>query len=165
MDKQKMRERQEKILALTDGFCKEKLNQEYRDLATRMVQKIGRKKDVPFVSGKTEVWAAAVIHALGTINFLFDKNSQPYSTVDEINDFFGTKKSTVASKSKIIRDLLKLGYFNTEFSLQQVNESNPLNEMVMVDGFIVSIDSLPPDVQEIARRALAEGKEIYFETQ
>lgn len=31
---------------------------------------MARKKDVPFLKGKIEIWAAAVIHALGSINEL-----------------------------------------------------------------------------------------------
>ena len=34
------------------------------------------------------VWVVAIIHVIGTINFLFDKGSEPYVNVDEINDFF-----------------------------------------------------------------------------
>jgi hypothetical protein len=111
-----------------------------------------------------EVWAAAIIHALGTINFLFDKASQPYSTVDEINQFFGTKKATTTGKSKIIRDLLKLGYFDNEFSTSRIKEDNPLNKMVMVNGLIVPIDTLPAQYQEIVRQARAEGRDISFTT-
>jgi hypothetical protein len=33
---------------------------------------MSRKRNVPFLSGRMEIWTAAVIHALGSINFLFD---------------------------------------------------------------------------------------------
>jgi hypothetical protein len=125
---------------------------------------LGRKRNVPFVTGQTAIWAAATIHALGTINFLFDKSSKPYVSIDEINDFFGTKKSTTSNKSKEIRDLLKLSYWDKEFSTQGMAKSDPYANLVMVDDFIVPIDSLPKEYQEIAKQIIAEGGNISFST-
>jgi len=105
---------------------------------TGLICKLGRKRNVPFVTGQTTIWAAAVIHALGTINFLFDKSSKPYISIDEINDFFGTKKSTTGNKSKEIRDLLKFGYWDGEFSTKRMARSNPFANFIMVNGFITS---------------------------
>jgi hypothetical protein len=122
---------------LIKEFCTQKLNDEYFALSERLLNKLSRKRDVPFLSGKVEIWAAAVIHALGTINFLFDKSFEPYSTVDEINIFFGTNKSSTGTKSKYIRDLLNLGYFDIAFSTEHINQTNPFNDLMMVNGFIV----------------------------
>lgn len=119
---------------------------------------------MPFVTGQPEVWAAAIIHALGTINFLLDKSFEPYVSIDEINDFFGTTKSTTGNKSKQIRDLLKLNHWNNEFSTKNMNESNPFADLVMVDRFIVSVDTLPEQYQQAVKQARAEGKDISFST-
>jgi hypothetical protein len=146
------------------SFCDEKLNEEYAVLAEKLVCKLGRKRNVPFETGQVQIWAAAIIHALGTINFLFDKSSEPYVSVDEINDFFGTKKTTTGNKSREIRDLLKLGYWDSEFSTGRMTENNPLANLVMVDDFIVPINSLPEEYQEIARQVKAEGGKISFST-
>ncbi|HHT22376.1 MAG TPA: hypothetical protein GXZ87_03545 [Bacteroidales bacterium] len=164
MDKQKVEQQKQKILDLLREFCEEKLNQEYFELSERMVQKLGRKRDVPFVTGKPEIWAAAIIHALGTINFLFDKSFEPYLSLDDINDYFGTKKSTTGNKSKQIRDLLKLSYWNNEFSTKNMQDSDPFANLVMVDGFIVPLDSLPEEYQQMIKQARAEGKDISFTT-
>lgn len=164
MDKQKLQERQQKILDLVGEFCSKKLDEEYFELAERLTQKLGRKRNVPFVTGQPEVWAAAIIHALGTINFLFDKSFAPYVSIDEINDFYGTTKSTTGNKSKQIRDLLKLDRYDSEFSTRKLQENNPFNNIVMVDGFIVSVDTLPEQYQEAVRQARAEGKDISFTT-
>lgn len=143
MEKQQILERQQQIIDLTSEFCIEKLDEDYNELSKRLIQKLGRKRNVPFETGKPEIWAAAVIHALGTINFLFDKSAQPYVTVDELNDFFGTKKTTTGSKSKQIRDLLKLGFWDKEFSTKRMAGSNPFANLVMVNGFIVNRNTLP----------------------
>lgn len=164
MDKQKIKERQQEILTLVREFCAKHLDEEYFILAEQLVAKLGRKRNVPFISGRPEIWAVAVIHALGTINFLFDKTSEPYVSVDEINDFFHTNKSTTANKSKQIRDLLKLSTWDDEFSTERMHDNNPFKNLIMVDGFIVPLDTLPEELQEMVRQARAEGKEISFNT-
>ena len=142
-EKSAIESRKNQILILLKDFCSQKLNDDYFELSERLLNKLGRKRDVPFMSGKIEIWAAAVIHALGTINFLFDKSFEPYTTVDEINVFFGTNKSSTGQKSKVIRDLLNLGYFDGEFSTERVKQNNPFDKLTMVNGFIISKDSLP----------------------
>jgi len=165
MNKAKLKERESKLLELTGTFCQQKLNDEYFQLSEKLIKKLGRKRNVPFESGKIEIWAAAIIHALGLINFLFDKSGDPFVAVNEINNFFGTKQSTVTGKSKQIRDLLKLSYFDKDFSTGKMIINNPLNDMVMVDGFIVPLDSLPEDMQRMVEQARTEGRDIEFTTQ
>ena len=140
MDKQRKAEieiRKNQILDLIKEFCKVKLDGEYLELSERLLNKLGRKRDVPFIAGKIEIWAVAVIHALGTINFLFDKSFEPYVTVDELNGHFQTNKSSTGQKSKLIRDLLNLGYFDSEFSTTRIKQNNPFDKLTMVNGFIV----------------------------
>lgn len=67
-----------------------------------------------------EIWAAAIVYALGSINFLFDKSSLPYATPDTICDAFQVSKRTVAQNAKLIRDIFKLGYFDPEFSTERM---------------------------------------------
>lgn len=165
MPKKKMKERQEKLLELTRFFCEEKLDKEYLQLCKKLINKMGRKREVPFKRGKLDIWAAAVVHAVGSVNFLFDKSFEPYASVSDINDYFGTNSSTVSQKSKRIRDMFSMGYFDSDFSTGAMNESNPFNNMVMVDGFIVPLDSLPEEYQEMVREARAEGGDIEFHTE
>jgi len=165
MDKQQIQQRQQQIIDLIGEFCTQKLNEEYFELSKRLMQKLGRKRNVPFETGKPEVWAAAVIHALGTINFLFDKSFEPYVTIDEINNFFGTGKSTSGAKSKQIRDLLKLSIWDKEFSTRRIQVGNPFAEMVMVNGLIVPLNTIPEEYQKMVRQARAEGKDLSFTTE
>lgn len=164
MEKQQIQERQQLIIDLIGEFCAQKLNDEYFELSKRLMQKLGRKRNVPFETGKPEVWAAATIHALGSINFLFDKSFEPYVTIDEINNLFGTNKSTTGAKSKQIRDMLKLSMWDKEFSTQRMRGSNPFAEMVMVNGLIVPMNTIPEEYQKMVRQARAEGKDMSFTT-
>ena len=137
-DKELLNQKQSDLLRIVTKFCDEKLNDEYKELCIKLVEKMGRKRTVPFLSGRLEIWASAVIYALGQINFLFDKSFKPYQSADDICGYFGTTKSSVGQKAKIIRDMFKLNYFDAEFSVKSMKESNPFNNLMMINGFIVN---------------------------
>ena len=164
MDKENLKIRQQNILDLVREFCSKKLDEEYFELSERLVQKLGRKRNPPIATGQPQIWAAAIIHTLGTINFLFDKSFEPYISIEDINVYFGTKKSTTGNKSKQIRDLLKLDRWDNEFSVKRMQDSNPFANLVMVDGYIVPVDTLPEEYQRAVRQAREEGKDISFTT-
>jgi hypothetical protein len=152
MEKEKIIQKQQELIQLTKKFCDEKLNAEYAALARKLIQKLGRKRDVPFATGQAVVWAAAIIHALGSINFLFDKSFEPYLSVDDINSFFGTKKTTIGNKSREIKNLLNIGYWDNEFSTRHMKNSNPFADLVMFDDFITPVSSFPEEVQELVQQ-------------
>lgn len=160
MDKENIKIRQQQILELVQDFCAKKLDQEYFELAEKLVRKLGRKRNPPFATGQIKIWAAAVIHALGTNNFLFDKSSEPYVSVDELNKYFDTNKGTTVAKSKTIRDLLNLSWWDPEFSTASMLQTSPAMNYVMVDGYLVPITSLPLEYQQLVRQKLAEGFEV-----
>lgn len=165
MTKEEIKNRENELIELTRKFCSEKLNEEYLLLCKKLVNRLGENKDVPFKRGKIEIWAAAVIYAVGSINFLFDKSFEPYISTDELNSFFGTKKTTVSNKARQIKDMFDMWHFSPEFSTQNMEEKNPFNNMVMVDGLIVPISSIPGELQEMVKKERAEGRDIEFTTQ
>ena len=160
----KYKEKEKQLIEMSSAFCSEKLDGEYAQLSEKLIKKMGRKHDVPFKRGRLDIWASAVIHALGSINFLFDDSFEPYASADEICEYFGTKKTTVSSKAKLIKDMFGLRHFDPDFSTQAMAEENPFNNMVMVDGFIVPLDSIPEELQKEVREARARGEDIEFET-
>jgi hypothetical protein len=140
-DKDKIQKRQDEILELLRAFSSAKLNDEYFELAEKMLAKLGRKRHIPFETGKVEIWAAAIIHALGMVNFLFDPAQKPHVKASQIHDFFGTKESSVGNRSREIRDMLELQQWDDEFSTREMHEQNPYRKMmVMRNGFIVLRD-------------------------
>lgn len=147
-EKKIIEEKAQKLLEMTAAFCREFLDEDYKQLCAKLIGKMSRKRAAPFLSGRIEIWAAAVVYALGSINFLFDKSFKPYTTVDEICNYFGTSKSTTSQKAKVIRDMFKMGYYDKEFSTQHMMDNNPFSNFIMVDGFIVDKGSLPPEIQE-----------------
>jgi len=165
MDKKEIKERENKLLEMTGLFCSQKLDEDYFQLTEKLIKKMGRKRDVPFKRGKLEIWAAAVIYAIGSINFLFDKSFEPYVTTQEISDYFGTNYSTVSNKAGQIRKMFNLTLFDNEFATEHMNATNPFNDFVMVDGLIVPLSSIPESLQELVRKERSKGRDIEFRTE
>ena len=133
---------------MTDGFCGEYLDEEYKHLCEKLIQKMARKRNVPFLSGKIEIWAAAVVCAIGSINFLSDRSFKPFASLGDICDYFGTSKSTTRQKANAIRKMFRLEYWDKDFSTKRIAENNPLDNYVMVDGFIVDKEHLDEFLQD-----------------
>lgn len=136
-DKARVQQLQLQLIQMTDAFCRQHADEEYAQLCRKLIEKMGRKRTVPFLSGQPQIWAAAIVHALGSINFLFDKSFAPYTTAEAICEHFQTSKRTVAQKAKLIRDMFKLGHFDPEFSTQRIAKNNPLARLTVVNGFLV----------------------------
>ena len=138
------------ITKLTDKFCKEYLNDEYAQLSRYATAALCRKRPSPLASGKINSWASSIIHATGFVNFLFDKNNDPYITFNELCNSFGIGKSTVSTKSKIIRDALKMTRFDHNWTLPSRMENSSMAWTIMFNDFMVDARSLPLEIQEIA---------------
>jgi len=130
------------LISRTDAFCKTALDDEYATLCARLISKMRRKRVVPFATGRPEIWAAAVVYALGQINFLFDPNETPHSTPDAIADFFGASKVTIGLKAKAIRELFKLKRWDGEFCTASIAARNPFASLVLVNGFILPLPAV-----------------------
>jgi hypothetical protein len=152
-DKRLIDEKASALIEMTAAFSSARLDDEYGELCERLIRKMARKRSVPFLRGKPEIWAAAVVYAVGQINFLFDKSFEPHVTAGEICDHFGAKKSSVSQKAKAIRDMFKLDYWNPEFSTSRVLARSPLKDLMMVDDLIVHRGALARLFEEAAEFA------------
>ena len=138
MDKQQLKEREEKAIELAVAFCEEHLDDECAKLCTKLVQKLGRKRSCPLQSGRIEIWAAASVYTICSINFMFSKSSRLSTSSSKIAEYFGASSSTISQKSRLIKDLLKIrNVFDPNFSLEEVAENNPFNHLVMRNGIIL----------------------------
>lgn len=138
------------IVELSDDFCSQKLNEEYAQLCRQAIAALCRKRPSPLERGSFESWACGVIYAIGSANFLFDKASKPYATGQDLADAFGVSKSNAASKSKQIRDWLKISYFSHQWTLPSRLDDSPVAWVISYNGFMVDARDLPRDIQEIA---------------
>lgn len=136
-DKQPLQALQRQLTDMTAAFCSQHADAEYQGLCKKLIDKMARKRSVPFLSGRVEIWAAAIVYALGSINFLFDESFLPHATPDALCNHFQVSKRTVTQKAKLIRDMFKLEYFDPEFSTARMMKNNPLARLTLVDGLLV----------------------------
>lgn len=137
MDKQELKDREAKVIELAVAFCNERLDEECTVLCTKLIQKLGRKRSNPLQSGRLDIWAAAAVYTICSINFIFSKDSRLSLSSSDICEYFGTSSSTTTQKSKTIKDLLKISQvFDPNFSLKEIADNNPFNRLRMSNGFI-----------------------------
>ncbi len=138
------------IVALTDKFCREYLNDEYGQLARQATAALCRKFSSPLVRGRVDVWACCIMYALGSTNFIFDKSQEPHMSAAEICKGFGVGQSTASAKSNVIREALDMGPLNLDWCLPSRLETHPLAWIIEVDGLPVDARYVPREIQEIA---------------
>jgi hypothetical protein len=141
------------VITVVKRFCDDKLNQEYSDLALKLAVKIARKRPSPLLSGRANTWGAGIIHALGKINFLFDKSQTPHIQSADIADWFDLSSSTISAKSKSIIDMLKMYHSDFHWILPSTMDNDPMIWMVMIDGYIVDIRQMSYAIQVEALEA------------
>lgn len=145
-----MQEKYEAIVEITDSFAKDNLNEEYAQLIRYAVAALCRKRPSPLNTGKPSSWACGVTHAIGMVNFLFDKSQTPTINASELYKKFGVAESTGQGKSKAVRDMLGMNQFDPNWTLPGRLDSNPMVWMLSVNGMMVDVRYMPREVQEIA---------------
>ena len=147
-----IRERAQAITDITDRACHEHLDEEYRQIARRLVGRLARKRPSPLARGDARIWAAAVIYAAGQINFLFDPTQTPHLTAKQLAERFGVVQTTMASKAGLINRALNIGIFEPELTRIAMLEQHPMAWIVEVDGLLVDARMLSAELQDEARR-------------
>lgn len=142
-----MRPAAEQVVKLTDAACADLLDEEYAELARQVVAKLARKRPSPLQSGRAATWAGGVLWALGQVNFLFDRSTEPYLAHDDLADAFGLSKSTLSQKAKQIRDMLNMTWAAPEFLRGERIDDNPMIWFIMVNGLTFDARALPVEIQ------------------
>jgi hypothetical protein len=142
------------IVAITDRFAAEHLNEEYRQMIRYAVAALCRKRPSPVATGKADGWACGVTHAVGAANFLFDPSQTPHLMASAIYSAFGVAQGTGQGKSKQVRDALRMEQMSPEWTLPSRLDDNPMVWLLSVDGFLVDIRTMPRALQE---QAFAKG--------
>jgi hypothetical protein len=146
----KMRSIYDSITALTDRVCAERLDEEYARLARKMTAALSRKRPSPLERGRHDVWACAIVYAIGQQNFLFDRSQTPSMSTAELCAAFGVSPSTAANKAKMIRDLLDIQWMDPEWWRPSMLYEHPIAWLISVNGFIVDARCVPREIQEEA---------------
>ena len=140
----------EAVARLTDGFCKQQLNAEYADLCRTLAGALARKRPSPLLQGDPNIWACAILCAIGRVNFLFDKTQSPHLSTGESCSLFGLSQNTVSTKARKIMKMMGMFELDPRWCLPSFVPDNPLVWLIEVDGFLLDARDAPRDVQEEA---------------
>lgn len=138
------------VAALTDAFCRAHLDEEYAQLARYAAAALCRKRPSPLAKGPVNAWACGIVHALGMVNFLFDKSQAPHMSAEELYERFGVGKSSGSAKSRAVREALHMSQMDPQWYRPSKMEQNPMAWLIMVDGLMVDARQMPLAVQEAA---------------
>lgn len=146
----KMQAKYDEIVAITDRVCAEHLSGEFSQLARYVTAALCRKRPSPLTNGRAGSWACGIVYALGSVNFMFDKSQEYYTSAQDLCAAFDVSKGTGYAKSKQVRDMLGMTQFDPVWCLPSMLDDNPMVWYIMVNGFIVDARTMPREVQELA---------------
>lgn len=125
-----MQQKYDEIAPLIIDFCDKKMNEEYKEICLRLLEKLCRKRPSPLMSGRAKTWAAGIVYAIGANNFIFDKSQEMNMTATELAEPFGIAASTASNKAAEIRKYVQMSYFTLEWVLKKITDKNLLTPMV-----------------------------------
>jgi hypothetical protein len=102
------RARFSEVAALLTQFGRAYLDAELTGFTVELWQRLCRKKSPDCLHGQPEIWAAAVIHVIARMNFLFDRSQPVHLSFATICDYFHTNKTTIGNKATTLERTLKL---------------------------------------------------------
>ena len=146
-----MQGKYDEIAPLIIAFCDEKMNEDYKEICLRLLEKLCRKRPSPLLGGRARTWAAGIVYAVGATNFIFDKSQEIHMTAGELASGFGIAASTAGNKANEIHDMFKMHFGNCEWLLPQMIEDNPAIWLLETSsGFIVDVRTAPLGLQQQA---------------
>ncbi|WP_252248145.1 DUF6398 domain-containing protein [Clostridium sp. ZBS20] len=120
-------EKYEEILGKIKVFSNQYLNEQYEKLCIKALHDLGMNHEDSLKKGKSSSWAAGVVHAIGTVNNLFDVKEEPYIKALDLYKEFGVSNSTGSIKSKEVRNLLNISKDDEIWTVKSNNTSDMLN--------------------------------------
>lgn len=142
----------EAVAQFTDAVCMSHLDAEYRDLCRELAAALARKRPSPLLRGRAETWACGIVHAIGSVNFLFDPSQTPHIRAADLCQLFGVSQGAGSARSKFILNALRIGPLEPRWTLRSRLAENPAAWMIQINGLIVDVRQLPRNVQEEAYR-------------
>ena len=135
---------------IIEDFCDDHLNDEYKTLCLKALEKLCRKRPSPLLSGRANTWAAGIVYAIGQANFIFDVDQPIHMSAEELASSFGLAKSTAGNKGAEVRKLLRINRMTCEWRLPSQAKNDPSVWFIMVNGLVKDARKLPRPLQELA---------------
>lgn len=148
-------ERYSEIVNIIENFCEEKLDNQYKVLATNICREIAREH-TSINKGKASSWACGIVHALGLRNDLFSSKEQPSIKVGELYKAFGVSSSTGLSKSKEIRNLINIDEEKWSINIYGERNSDVLEEVALTSE---KNESSKEEIEDLVKKAIGEVQE------
>ena len=135
------------LIALTDKFCDEHLNDEYKEVCRKLAASVCQP-GVAVTRGKRAGWACGIVYTVGWVNFLTDPSAEPHLRPEQIHEWFGVSEATMFNRARDIREGFDLVRFQPELTVESRMEQNPFAWMFMVNGIPVDVRYAPLEVQQ-----------------
>lgn len=136
------------IKDLTQTVCNEHLNKEYYDVSLKLLDAFLQRYPDRLERGQAKSWAAAIVYAIGRVNFLFDSSQTPHLTAIELCQKFNVSQATASKKSSELINYFDMMQLDPEWTVPSMVDKNPFVWMVMTgDGMIADIRNAPREVQ------------------
>ena len=138
------------IRGITEPFCEQYLNAGYLELSQKLLASLARKRPSPLLTGRAKSWAAGIIYCLGRVNFLFDKENEPYMSASTLSKNIGVSKGTASDYSRKIWNIFNMMQLDPKWTIPEMVESNPMVWMLSINGFMMDVRYESHDIQEEA---------------
>jgi len=121
-------ERLAEILRITDRFCDQYLDEEYKGLCRDMAAALC-VENLPLTSGKAAGWAAGIVYSVGWINFIGDPSQPHHMRAEDMAPALGVSPATLMNKARDIREGLGLVRMDPRWSTKAMLEQNPILQL------------------------------------
>lgn len=145
---------QAQIKRLIEGFCSKYLDSELQKYSLNLFETITKKSYMNIYRGKSEIWAASIVYVIARLNFLFDKESDLFISVDELCSYFNVKKSTIGNKATQIEKIHNISIGDKKYTKPEIAQS--FQFYMTPEGFIIPSMQGPKKIIVEA----AEGEEL-----
>ncbi len=108
------------IRGLLVDFCGRFFTYEVTTLVFRLCDRLDVGTEFSLGRGRPEIWAASMVTTIAQMNDVSHPCDPVCITAPLINDFFGTKPSTVRNKARLIRESLGIGIGHPDYCTQDV---------------------------------------------
>ena len=125
-------------------YCKENLNEQYKDMSLDILTKIEEKNAEILSSSRCDIWAASILNIVLEDNEMFKRKHPMYITKKDFSQKTGVSSKTIKAKSEILRDLL-----NKDEVVENKTEVETVETVEEVET---------PVVKELSEKELKESK-------
>ncbi|MGM9530336.1 DUF6398 domain-containing protein [Intestinibacter sp.] len=101
-----MKDRINEIRDAIIEYCKQNLNEQYKDMSLDVLKKIGQKDADLLNSSRCDIWVASILNIVLEDNEMFKRKHPMYITKKAFSEKTGVSSKTIKSKSEILRNVL-----------------------------------------------------------